>query len=85
MAQATATPNPRKGVYSTEDIRLAEHVTHALRATGYAALRDVNVAVHRRLVFLTGRVTSYHLKQVAQETVLAIHGVLHVANDLEVS
>jgi osmotically-inducible protein OsmY len=69
---------------SLEDLRLAERVERALRATGYGPLRGIEVTVHGRLVILGGRVPSYHLKQVAQTTALAVPGVHHARNDLEV-
>jgi DNA-binding NtrC family response regulator len=69
---------------SQEDRRLAERVASALLATGYAALRRVEVRVNRRVVHLVGRVHSYHLKQMAQETVLAVTGTQQIHNDLDV-
>jgi osmotically-inducible protein OsmY len=69
---------------SQEDFRLTERVARALRATGYGPLREVEVAVHVRIVTLRGRVPSYYLKQVAQTTALPVPGVQQVRNDLEV-
>jgi osmotically-inducible protein OsmY len=67
-----------------EDLRLAERVEQALRATGYPRLRGIEVTVHARLVILRGRVPSYYLKQIAQETALAVPGTHQVRNDLDV-
>jgi osmotically-inducible protein OsmY len=67
-----------------EDLRLAERVECALRATGYTPLRAIQVAVQARLVRLAGRVPSYYLKQVAQTTALAAPGAHQVRNDLDV-
>jgi osmotically-inducible protein OsmY len=67
-----------------EDLRLAEAVERALRATGYGPLRRVEVTVHARLVILAGRVPSYYMKQVAQTTALAVPGTHQIRNDLEV-
>jgi osmotically-inducible protein OsmY len=67
-----------------EDLRLAERVQRALRATGYLPLRGIDVIVQARLVILAGRVPSYYLKQVAQTTVLAVPGAEKVRNGLEV-
>jgi osmotically-inducible protein OsmY len=67
-----------------EDLRLAERVARALRATGYGPLRDIEVTVQARLVLLAGRVPSYYLKQVAQTTALGVPGAQQVRNDLEV-
>jgi osmotically-inducible protein OsmY len=69
---------------SLEDLRLAERIERALRATGYAPLRGIEVTVQGRMVLLSGRVPSYHLKQLAQATALALAGAQHVRNDLEV-
>jgi osmotically-inducible protein OsmY len=65
-----------------EDLRLADQVEHALRATGYAPLRGVEVTVQSRLAILRGRVPSNYLKQVAQEAAQAVPGVRQVRNDL---
>jgi osmotically-inducible protein OsmY len=70
---------------SVEDLRLAERVARALRATGYAPLRDIEVTVHNGLVILGGWVRSYFLKQMAQANALSVQGVNQVRNDLKVS
>jgi osmotically-inducible protein OsmY len=67
-----------------EDLRLAERIEHALRASGYGPLRGIEVTVHERLVIFGGRVPSYYLKQLAQAIALAVPGVHQVRNDLDV-
>jgi osmotically-inducible protein OsmY len=67
-----------------EDLRLAERVERALHATGYNVLREIKVFVNARIVFLAGRVPSYHMKQVAQATALAVPGTHQIRNDLDV-
>jgi osmotically-inducible protein OsmY len=69
---------------SPEDLRLAERVEHALRATGYWPLRGIEVLVNARIVCLEGRVPRYYLKQMAQVTALAVSGTQQVRNNLEV-
>jgi osmotically-inducible protein OsmY len=69
---------------SLEDLRLAERVEHALRATGYESLRVIQVTVQARLIILGGRVPTYYLKQVAQTTALAVPGAQQIRNGLEV-
>ena len=71
--------------HDSDDPRLAESVERALRATGYGSLRGIEVAGRARLVILKGRVPSYYLKQMAQETALSVPNVDQVRNDLEVS
>ena len=68
-----------------EGLRLAERVEQALRATGCASLRGIEVTVHARLVIPGDRIPSYYLKQVAQTTALAVPGAHQVCNELEVS
>ena len=77
---AAATPLTQ----SVVDLDLATRVGCALRATGFAPLRGVEVTVHEQLVILSGQVPSYHLKQLAQATALAVPGAQEVRNDLEV-
>lgn len=67
-----------------EDLRLAERVEGALRATGYGCLRAVLVSVSARVVLLRGRVPSYYLKQIAQVTALAVPGAHQIHNGLDV-
>jgi osmotically-inducible protein OsmY len=71
-------------VQSREDLRLAECIAGALRATGYGSLGRIAVTVHARTVFLEGRVPSYYLKQVAQATALSVPGAEQACNHLEV-
>src|SRR4051812_15105905 len=54
---------------------LADDVRGALDSSGYTWLRRVVVATSGRSVALRGAVPSYHLKQLAQITVMAIPGV----------
>jgi osmotically-inducible protein OsmY len=63
---------------------LVERVERALRATGYPALRTIDVSVQRGLVVLQGRVPSYYLKQKAQAITLSLSGVSELHNDVEV-
>jgi len=69
---------------SLEDLHLAERIKRALQATGYGALRAIDVSVNARIVHITGRVPSYYLKQIAQATALAVPGTHNIDNDLDV-
>jgi len=68
-----------------EDLPLARCVESALRATGYACLRAVDVSVSARVVILLGQVPSYYLKQLAQATALGVTGTCQIRNDLDVA
>jgi osmotically-inducible protein OsmY len=85
-AQPTDVPsaNARYLTPSHEDRLLAERVQAALRASGYRALKGIRVSVRTQVVSLKGRVFSYHLKQLAQETALAVQGAHQIRNDLDV-
>jgi osmotically-inducible protein OsmY len=63
---------------------LADCVERALRATGYPALRAIEVVERGRCVVLKGRVASYYMKQMAQAITLAVPGVHQLCNDVEV-
>lgn len=69
---------------SLEDLHLAERVERALSATGNPALRAMEVIVNARIVRLVGRVSSYYMKQISQETAFAVPGGHQVRNDIEV-
>jgi hypothetical protein len=69
----------------SEEHRLVECVERALRATGYGALREIEVTARGCGVCLQGRVPSYYLKQVAQATTLAVPGTYPLQNALEVT
>jgi len=66
------------------DRRTVEAVAQALRTTGHAALRSLDIEISGGIVILWGRVPSYYQKQLAQETVQRVDGVLGIANGLEV-
>jgi hypothetical protein len=60
-------------------------VAQALCATGYSALRDIQIEIERGIVVLWGRVPTYYQKQLAQATVQRVAGVRGVANGIEVA
>ncbi|MGQ0635328.1 MAG: BON domain-containing protein [Planctomycetaceae bacterium] len=60
-------------------------IRQALRCSGYLALRDVRVEWDGTTIVLQGRVSSFYLKQRAQETVREIAIDLPLRNELEVS
>jgi osmotically-inducible protein OsmY len=72
------------GGRSRTEPSLAERVERALRATGYPALRTIDVSVRGRLVVLQGRVPSYYMKQMAQAIAMAIPAVQELRNDVDV-
>lgn len=67
------------------DRRLARKIRLALHATGRNTLRRCEIAVYADVAVLRGRVPSFHLKQLAQESVLHVDGVARVENELRVT
>ena len=67
---------------SVENLQLVERIESALQATGYGSLRDITVSVTDQIIHLVGKVPSYHLKQVAQASALAIAGSRQIQNRL---
>jgi osmotically-inducible protein OsmY len=67
-----------------EDLDLTGRVERALHATGYGALRHIEVTVQARIVTLAGRVSGYYLKQVAQTAALKVPGIRQIRNDVAV-
>lgn len=62
-------------------------VEHRLRRSSYKALGRVNCEFQMEtgILHLSGSVPSYYLKQVAQELVLDLEGVLLVNNQIKVT
>ena len=67
-----------------KDRTLTELVGRALRATGFPALRNVDIEINRDLVILRGRLPSYHQKQLAQASAQQVQGVCGIVNHIEV-
>jgi osmotically-inducible protein OsmY len=67
-----------------QDDRLRAEVSERLRASGYLLLRELRCEVLGGVVTLSGRVPSFHLKQVAQAVLLKVEAVRAVKNLVEV-
>jgi hypothetical protein len=72
-------------VPSRKEPSLAGRIQRALRATGYPALRTIDVSVRWSVVVLRDRVSSYEMKQMAHGVALAVPGVWELCNDVEVN
>jgi osmotically-inducible protein OsmY len=57
---------------------------HRLRCSGYLALRDVDCMASGDVLYLHGRLSSYFLKQIAQEIASNVEGVRRVINRIDV-
>ena len=56
----------------------------ALKRSAHPALRQLGVQETESTIVLTGRVSSYYLKQLAQEAVLPLCGVRRLLNQVTV-
>jgi osmotically-inducible protein OsmY len=73
---ATPTQSPQPG--------LPELAEGLLRGNPYQALKNVSCACRGGVLVLRGCVPSYYLKQVAQEVVARLDGVVAVDNQIQV-
>ncbi len=55
-----------------------------LRESPYKAMRRVSCECRHGVLFLRGRLFSFHEKQVAQECVAGVSGVTQVVNEIQV-
>lgn len=67
------------------DQRLLASIAHELNRTGHPSLCQIELRCEASSITLSGDVSSYFLKQLAQATVLGISGVERVENQLRVS
>jgi osmotically-inducible protein OsmY len=67
-----------------DDCRIAEVAMDRLRDSRYNAMRQVSCECEHGVLFLRGRLFSFHEKQVAQEAVAGVSGVTQVVNWIEV-
>lgn len=63
---------------------LCDQIRQALRTTGYHSLRLLRVETASGCVALSGRVSSYYLKQMAQSAAMSVAGARRVVNEVEV-
>ena len=63
---------------------LTTQAAHALRRSSHPALRYLCVEETDDSLIISGRVTSYYLKQLAQETLMPVRGERRVVNRVNV-
>ena len=67
---------------AVDAITIAEVAMERLRQSPYKAMQRVSCTYEDGVLFLQGRLFSFHEKQVAQEVVAAVNGVTQVVNDI---
>ena len=73
-------PNPFDALFQ----EIADIARAVLRQSAYAELRELSCDFNGGVLTLRGCVPTYYLKQVAQEAVADVPGVIEVDNHLEV-
>jgi BON domain len=81
---ATAIESTEPGSAASSDLRTQAAVAEALASSQYAALRRLDCRVTDGVVEISGIVSSYYLKQLAQAAVLQLHQARSVRNLVEV-
>jgi osmotically-inducible protein OsmY len=69
---------------STMDFEVSETAAARLRASPYFPLRSITCEFEEGTLLLSGCVTSYYLKQLAQETVRTLQSVRVIVNAVQV-
>jgi osmotically-inducible protein OsmY len=59
---------------------VSSRVVQVLRQSSHPALRTLAVEEDESTVIISGRVSSYYLKQLAQETVMPVRGARQLVN-----
>ena len=69
---------------TANDFFLLDEIEQAIRSKGYQGLSNVEISVFYGVAFLRGRVSSFHMKQVAQTAARVVPGVYEIRNELNV-
>jgi osmotically-inducible protein OsmY len=77
-----SSPTVRSAVVRFPEI--AEAANERLRNSPYRALRAISCEYDQGVLLLRGHVPSFYQKQLAQEAVAAVSGVIEVVNRIEV-
>ena len=65
-------------------IQVVSQAAHALKKSSHPALRNLSVEGTDCSLIISGRVTSYYLKQLAQETIMSVREGLQLVNKVDV-
>jgi osmotically-inducible protein OsmY len=61
-------------------VAVSSRMVQVLRQSAHPALRRLLIEETETTVVITGRVSSYYLKQLAQETIMQVRGIREVVN-----
>ena len=85
MTQTTLIEQSKSGTSLHPDNEIAAVADLRLKRSPYFPLRAVTCQFHEGVLILRGQVTSWHLKQLAQETVRTLKEVDVIHNAVEVA
>jgi hypothetical protein len=68
----------------TSTAHVVTQASHALKRSSHPALRTLSVEGDERALVISGMVTSYYLKQLAQETIMSVRGPYQLVNKVNV-
>lgn len=68
----------------TDPFVLIERVKSSFQGLGYPQLANVQCEAEASTIYLSGKLTSYYLKQIAQTIAIKVPGIRHVVNDIKV-
>ena len=63
---------------------VATQAAHALKKSSHPALRNLSVEGAEGNLIISGKVSSYYLKQLAQETIMSVREGLRLVNKVDV-
>jgi len=69
---------------AVDAITIEEAAMECLRVSPYKAMRRVSCECKDGVLFLRGQLFSFHEKQVAQEVVAGVSGIMQVVNEIQV-
>jgi hypothetical protein len=64
--------------------RVASQAARALKKSSHPALRNLSVEGAEGDLIISGKVSSYYLKQLAQETIMSVREGLRLVNKVDV-
>ena len=68
----------------TSGLQVVHQAAHALRRSSHPSLRRLSVEGSGEVLIITGRVHTYYLKQLAQETIMPVRGSYQLINQVNV-
>jgi len=67
-----------------QSTHIATEAAHALKRSSHPAIRRLSVQEDQTVLIISGRVSTYYLKQLAQETIMPVRGSLQLVNKVAV-